>query len=283
MLLRLAIAIVRGRKAVMAVAALLVIIGLWGVVNSRINYDLMSYLPADLDSMKGLTIVDDEFALGTMIQILVYDETDATVDALKGQIEQIEGVKAVHWVTDLAPVSQPVEFRGEVVIENYYAGGGTLLQVAFDGGSNDPHVKQAIRDIRDSLEGYETLVTGNQQLELEEVMNQDTVKFAVVALVLVTIVLLLTMPSIVVPLTFVAVVTLLPAQGQQLSGINTTIGGLGDMGDGIGDGVTEARRGEVLTEAMKRAADAYTSFLGLPEGAEGHLSFLFKVEGVVVE
>lgn len=206
MLLRLATAIVRGRKAVMAVAALLVIVGLWGVMNSRINYDLMSYLPADLDSMKGLTIVDDEFALGTMIQILVHDETDATVDALKGRIEHIEGVKAVHWVTDLAPVSQPIEFRDEVVIDNYYAGGSTLLQVAFDGGSNDPHVKQAIRDIQDSLEGYETLVTGNQQLELEEVMNQDTVKFAVVALVLVTIVLLLTMPSIVVPLTFVATI-----------------------------------------------------------------------------
>lgn len=72
-------------------------------------------------------------------------------------------------------------------------------------------------------------------------------------------------------------------KGQQLPGIDTTIGGLGEMGDGIGDGVTEARRGEALTGAMKRAADAYTSFLGLPEGAEGHLSFLFKVEGVSAE
>jgi len=203
MLLKLATAIVRGRKAVMAVAALLVIIGLWGVMNSRINYDLMSYLPADLDSVRGLDIVDDEFALGTMVQILVRGESDATVDALKGRIERVEGVKAVHWVTDLAPVTQPAEFRDEVVVDNYYAGGGTLLQVAFDGGSNDPHVKQAIRDIRDLLEGYDTLLTGNQQLELEEVMNQDTVRFAVAALVLVTIVLLLTMPSIIVPITFV--------------------------------------------------------------------------------
>ncbi|MEA5076725.1 MAG: MMPL family transporter, partial [Coriobacteriia bacterium] len=203
MLLKLATAIVRGRKAVMAVAALLVIVGLWGVMNSRINYDLMSYLPADLDSVRGLDIVDDEFALGTMVQILVRGESDATVDALKGRIERVAGVKAVHWVTDLAPVEQPAEFRDEAVVDNYYAGGGTLLQVAFDGGSNDPHVKQAIRDIRDLLEGYDTLLTGNQQLELEEVMNQDTVRFAVAALVLVTIVLLLTMPSIIVPITFV--------------------------------------------------------------------------------
>lgn len=206
MLLRLATVVVRRRKAVLAITALLVVIGAWGVMNSRINYDLMSYLPPDLDSMKGLTIVDDEFALGTMIQILVYGESDATVDALTGEIEQIDGVKAVHWVTELAPVTQPMEFRDEVVIDNFYTEGGTLLQVAFDGGSNDPHVKQAIREIRGTLDGYEALVTGNQQLELEDIMNQDTVKFAVVALILVAIVLLLTMPSIMVPLTFIATI-----------------------------------------------------------------------------
>jgi len=187
----------------MAITALLVIAGIWGMINNRINYDLMSYLPADLDSMQGLEIVDEEFALGTMVQIMVYDESDATVDAIAERIRGVEGVKAVHWVTDLAPVTQPTEFRDEEVVSNYYAEGGTLLQVAFDGGSNDPHVKEAIRQIRDLLDGYDTLLTGHQQLELEEVMSQDTVKFALAALVLVTIVLLLTIPSIVVPLLFV--------------------------------------------------------------------------------
>ena len=206
MLLKLASFIVRNRKGIMGVFAVLVIIGAWGIMNGRINYDLMSYLPGDLDSVKGLDIVDEQFALGTMIQVLVYDESDATVDALTERIEAVDGVKAVHWVTDLAPVSQPTEFRDEAVTENYYAEGGTLLQVAFDGSANDPHVKQAIGEIRDLLTGYETLVTGNQQLELEEVMDSDTVRFAVAALVLVTIVLLLTMPSIVVPLTFVVTI-----------------------------------------------------------------------------
>ncbi|MBN2847945.1 MAG: hypothetical protein JXP72_05770 [Coriobacteriia bacterium] len=72
-------------------------------------------------------------------------------------------------------------------------------------------------------------------------------------------------------------------QGQQLPGIGTTIEGLSGMSDGIGNGVTEARKGEALTEAMKRAADAYTSFLGLLAGATVHLSFLFKIGGVSAE
>lgn len=202
-MLRIAQRIVRGRRAIMAITALLVIAGIWGMMNNRVNYDLMSYLPDDVDSVQGLEIVDDEFALGTMIQIMVYDESDATVDALAERIREVEGVKAVHWVTDLAPITQPREFRDEGVVSNYYAEGGTLLQVAFDGSANDPHVKEAIRQIQDLLDGYDTLLTGNQQLELEEVMDQETARFTLAVLVLVTAVLLLTIPSIVVPLLFV--------------------------------------------------------------------------------
>jgi hypothetical protein len=202
-MLRIAQRIIRARRTVMAITALLVIAGIWGMMNNRVNYDLMSYLPDDVDSVQGLEIVDDEFALGTMIQIMVYDESDATVDALAERIREVEGVKAVHWVTDLAPITQPREFRDEGAMSNYYAEGGTLLQVAFDGSANDPHVKEAIRQIQDLLDDYDTLLTGNQQLELEEVMDQETARFTLAVLVLVTAVLLLTIPSVVVPLLFV--------------------------------------------------------------------------------
>lgn len=69
-------------------------------------------------------------------------------------------------------------------------------------------------------------------------------------------------------------------QGQMLPGMDTTVDALDQTAAGLGDGVDEIREGEALTEAMKRAGEAYTSFLGMPEGATGHLSFLFKVEGV---
>lgn len=69
-------------------------------------------------------------------------------------------------------------------------------------------------------------------------------------------------------------------RGQHLPGISTTAGALTQIGSGLGGGVDDIRKGEALTEAMSAAADAYTSFLGLPDGAEGHLSFLFKLDGV---
>jgi putative membrane protein len=69
-------------------------------------------------------------------------------------------------------------------------------------------------------------------------------------------------------------------RGQHLPGITTTSGALSQIGTNLGWGVDDIREGEALTEAMSRAADGYTSFLGLPEGATGHLSFLFKLDGV---
>ena len=203
MLLRFARFVVSRRKAVAAVSALLVLGGIWGMMNSRVNYDLFSYLPDDLESVEGFRIVDEEFALGNTLQIMVEGTGDAAVDALADRLRTVEGVKAVHWVTDLAPIAEPREFRDETVVENYYAGDATLLQVSFAKSGNDPEVKTAVAEIRTILEGYNAQLTGAQQVELEDVMARDQVRFAIAALLLVTAVLLLTLPSIVVPIVFV--------------------------------------------------------------------------------
>lgn len=69
-------------------------------------------------------------------------------------------------------------------------------------------------------------------------------------------------------------------QGQQLPGIDTTVDALGQTTAGLGEGVNQLREGEALQAAMKAAANNYTTFLGTPAGATGHLSFLFKLDGV---
>ena len=96
MLLKLAQFIVRRRKAIIAVYALLIVAGLWGQMNGSINYDLLSYLPKNLDSVKGLDIVGKEFALGNMIQAFVKGASEARVEALAERIRGVDGVKAVH-------------------------------------------------------------------------------------------------------------------------------------------------------------------------------------------
>jgi hypothetical protein len=195
--------VVRRRRAIVAVYALLLVFGVFGMLNSRINYDMLSYLPDELDSVKGFSVVDEQFGLGNTAQILIYGESDPGVQALVERLREIEGVKAVNWASDMGPITEPVEFRDEVIAENYYAEGATIVQVSFDESGNTPLVKSAVSEIREAIEGYDAHLTGAQQLELEEVMDRDQVRFAVAALALVTIVLLLTLPSIVVPAVFV--------------------------------------------------------------------------------
>jgi hypothetical protein len=198
--------VVRRRRRIQAVAALLVVLGAFGTMNVKVNYDLLSYLPKELPSVEGYRILTEDFSLGNVAQVMVSGVDDAQVRTLAERIESIDGVESVHWVTDLAPIEQPREFLDPEVAKNYYAGDATLLQVSFAHSQNGPRTERAARELKRVLEGHDAAITGIQQVELSEVMARDSVRIAIAVLVLVTLVLLLTVPSIVVPMLFVATI-----------------------------------------------------------------------------
>ncbi|MCL4078447.1 MMPL family transporter [Coriobacteriia bacterium Es71-Z0120] len=205
-LLRFGRFVVRRRRQIQAVAALLVVLGAFGTMNVKVNYDLLSYLPEDLPSVEGYRILTEDFSLGNVAQVMIADADDAQVKSLVTRIESISGVESVHWVTDLAPIEQPREFLDSAVTKNYFAGDATLLQVSFTHSQNDPRTKQAVHELKRVLEGHDAAITGIQQVELSEVMARDSVRIAIAVLVLVTVVLLLTVPSVVVPVLFVGTI-----------------------------------------------------------------------------
>ncbi len=205
-LLRFGRFVVKRRRALQATAALLVIAGVFGVMNLRVNYDLLSYLPKSLSSVEGHRILTEDFSLGNIAQIMLTDTDDATVRALARRVEAIDGVEAVHWVSDLAPIEQPREFLDPNLARTYYAGDATLVQVSFEHAQNDPRTERAVRELKQVLAGHDAAITGTQQVELSEVMARDRVRIAIAVLVLVAIVLLLTVPSVVVPVLFVGTI-----------------------------------------------------------------------------
>jgi predicted RND superfamily exporter protein len=187
----------------MGIATILLIFGVFGLMNQRTNYDMMSYLSGDMDSGRGFQILNEDFGLGNAMQVFIRGESDVSVASLTEQLRDIEGVDAVHWVTDFAPIEQPREFLDETVTDNYYAADGTLVQIGFAGSMNDRVVKNAIQEIRSVLEPYDVAFSGTQLAELEEAMSRDQLRLIAAPLVLVTVVLLLTIPSITVPFLFV--------------------------------------------------------------------------------
>jgi predicted RND superfamily exporter protein len=203
---RLAHAIVKGRKAILAIAALLLVFAAFGLINSSINYDLLSYLPEELDSTKGFAILNDDFALANTAQVIVVGASEPEVAMLVESIEGIDGIEQVAWVDDAEDLAVPKEFWTSGLEDTYFAGDTTFFQVSFTESSNDPLTRSAVEEMRGVLEGYETYVAGTQQLELEDVINADRTNFAIAALVLVAIVLVLTIPSVIIPVLFVVTI-----------------------------------------------------------------------------
>ena len=203
MLTRLATFIVKRRRPIIGIAAILLIFGVFGLMNQRTNYDMMSYLSGDMESGRGFQILNEDFGLGNAMQVFIRGESDATVASLTEQLRGIEGVDSVHWITDFAPIEQPREFLDTTVTDNFYAADGTLVQIGFTGSMNDRVVKSAIREIRDVLEPYDVAFAGAQLAELEEAMSRDQLRLMLATLVLVTVVLVLTIPSVMVPFLFV--------------------------------------------------------------------------------
>ncbi len=214
---RLADAVVRGRRAILAVAALLLVGGVFGMMNADINYDLFSYLPDDLGSVRGFEILNDEFQLANTAQVLIEDTSPTEASGFADELRSIEGVERVAWVDDFQDIRVPEEFWDEGVRENYFSGGATLMRVSFAEAMNDPRTRRAYERMREVLPRERASITGTQQLDLEDVISEDQVKFAAAALGLVALVLVLTIPSVVVPLLFVVTIGLCVAYNLGLS------------------------------------------------------------------
>lgn len=197
--------VVKRRIEVLLIAIFLAGLGIFGILNTRVNYDLLSYLPEKLDSVKGLKIIREKFGLGTTTQLVVENLSDVKVEKLKKEIESIPGVEKVSWVTDLADITIPREFWQEELVKNYYGKNATLMQISFKNSPSDPSTKEAFKKIKELLKEKKAYLAGTvaSSLDLEELMKTDRVKYTLASLALVSLVLFLTIPSIIVPVLFI--------------------------------------------------------------------------------
>ena len=101
--------IAKHRNIVLIVAVLLSIISVFGMVNTKINYDVLTYLPQELDSMKGQNILDDTFASASLSMLIMDDAEPKEVSRIKEKIQTIEGVDSVLWIDDALDISIPKE------------------------------------------------------------------------------------------------------------------------------------------------------------------------------
>ncbi|MBU5470390.1 MMPL family transporter [Falcatimonas sp. MSJ-15] len=195
--------IVKHRKLVIIICLLLMIPAVIGYAFTHVNYDLLNYLPGDLETMKGQDILVDEFGMGAFTMVIVEDMPDKDVAALKAKIEQVDCVKDVLWYDSVADLSLPVDLLPDELKDAFYKDNATMMIALLEDTTSADRSMEAIKEIR-KLCNEQCFASGMTGLieDVKELSDKETPIYVAIAVVLSLIVLALTMESFITPVLF---------------------------------------------------------------------------------
>lgn len=140
-------------KTITIIAVLLLIPAAIGYINTFVNYDILSYLPGDLDSVKGENELDETFNSASMSFLVIEDMPSKDVAALKEKIAKVDNVSSVIWVNDIADISIPQEIIPQAVKDIFYSKDGkcTMMLIQYKYKAVTDETMKAIEDVRGLL------------------------------------------------------------------------------------------------------------------------------------
>ena len=195
--------IVKLRYVILIAAVALLIPSAIGYFNTRVNYDILTYLPKDIETMKGQDILLDQFGTGSFVLYVAEGMEEKDVAKLKSNIENVDHVEKVLWYDSVMDLSVPMEMLPNDVYEAFNSGDATMMFVVFDSGTSEDCTMDAIEEIRKIsdkqcfMSGMSAIVTDTKNLAMKE-----TPIYVGIAVLLAVIVLSLTMDSYLIPLFF---------------------------------------------------------------------------------
>lgn len=204
-MLKLGEAVTRKRKLILVIAVLLLIPSVIGMMATRINYDVLSYLPDDIETIKGQDILLDEFGKGGFSMVMVDGMDKKDVSELKSKIEKVDHVDSVVWYDTLVDSSVPYEMIPENIYDEFNSGDTTLMAVFFDASTSSDESMNAVSEIR-KIGGKQCFVSGMTAFveDLKELAEKEEPVYVAIAVVLCCIVLAIFMDSWIIPLVFIA-------------------------------------------------------------------------------
>ena len=195
--------VVKLRVPILIVSVLLLIPSIFGFLSTRINYDILSYLPSDIETMKGQDIMLDEFGKGGFSLVMLDGMEDKDVEKVKKKIEKVDHVCDVLWYDTLADVSLPKEVLPDDIYDFFNTDNSTMMAVFFDEATSADGSLEAVKEIR-SIAGEQCFVSGMSSVveDIKDLTMQEAPMYVVIAVILTSIILALTMDSFLIPLFF---------------------------------------------------------------------------------
>ena len=197
--------IVKFRIPIFILSLLLLIPSATGYINTRVNYDVLYYLPDDIETMKGQDILVDEFGTGAYSMFICEGMKNKDVAALKKKIEGVEHVSKVVWYDSFSDLSVPVEMLPDKIRSALFSDDSTMMFIIFETTTSADETMDAIGDIR-KLAGKQCFVSGMSAIvtDTKNLAESEVAIYVLIAVLLSCIVLALTMESYLIPFLFLA-------------------------------------------------------------------------------
>lgn len=197
--------VVKYRKAIIVAYIIALIPSIIGYALTQTNYDLLSYMPDELNSKQGEQVLEAEFALSGMGLIMVRGKPAWQVEKLISAIEKVEGVDRVAWLGDYADIYVPVEFIEPVIKDRFSSEDSVLLQVQFMENARTEKTNKAVRRIKEITGGEPDILFGGEPAiitEMQETVDSEILLYAAVAVVMILLILNLSISSYLDPILF---------------------------------------------------------------------------------
>lgn len=205
MMIKFGKAVVKLRIPILILSILLLIPAGIGYLNTRVNYDILTYLPEDIETMKGQDILLEEFGTGAFSFCVVEGMEPGDVAVMREQMAEVPHVKSVIWYDSLADISIPIEMLPDEIYEffNNDEKDSTMLAVLYDTSMSADETMDAIEGLREVVQGR-CYISGMSAVvtDTKNLSNQETPIYVLIAVVLAVVVLSLTMDSAIAPLFF---------------------------------------------------------------------------------
>ena len=197
--------VVKHRSLILIISILLLIPSAFGYFHTRVNYDILNYLPDEIDTMKGQEIMVDEFGTGAFSMCVVEGMSDKDISKMRKEMCKVDGVKDVLWYDSFLDLSVPVEMLPDSIKDVFINkdADSTILFVLYPNSISADETMDAIENLRKVmnkqcyLSGMSAVVTDTKNLS-----NKETPIYVLIAVILSTIVLALAMDSAIIPVFF---------------------------------------------------------------------------------
>lgn len=196
-------AVVKYRIPIVIISILLLIPSVIGIVKTRINYDILSYLPGDIDTIEGQDIMLDEFGKGGFSFVILEGMDDKDIVKLKEKIEQVDAVGDVLWYDTAADITIPKELLPDDIYDVFNNEDSTMMAVFFNKSTSADESLDAVAEIR-KIAGEQCFVSGMTAIveDIKELTNEEMPMYVVIAVILTSIVLAVSMDSFLIPVIF---------------------------------------------------------------------------------